>query len=270
MKDDIAIKPIQPYVELEAENLSRVDSMDLGISHFYEFSLDADKPHAVKAVPDGSIDILFNLGDDKVTSYISGTVFGVKFWELGSENRCFGVRFQPGRGVLPDELSMDMLVNEDIEIDGNIFGDNITEKIMMAKNIHERSGIFRKAYEELVYSRISSFDKEKINDYLVSRITRAKGQVTIKQLEEETNYSACYLRRIFKSYHGISPKQFAQFIRFQNLLGQVNENDIRYDNIALECGYYDEAHMMKEFKNYAGVTLEQYGELMKKRRCKYE
>ena len=36
---------------------------------------------------------------------------------------------------------------------------------------------------------------------------------------------------------------------------------MRYDELALECGYYDEAHMMKEFKNYAGVTLEQYKKL---------
>ena len=116
-----------------------------------------------------------------------------------------------------------------------------------------------------MFSRISLSDKEKINDYLVSRITRAKGQVTIPQLEEETNYSACYLRRIFKSYHGISPKQFAQYIRFQNLLEQINKDDIRFDDIALECGYYDEAHMMREFKNYTGKTMEQYKHIMKGR-----
>ena len=160
---------------------------------------------------------------------------------------------------------MEMLVDNDLEIDGDIFGENITEKILMAKDIYERSKIFKEAYEELVFSRISLSDKEKINDYLVSRITRAKGQVTIQQLEEETNYSACYLRRIFKSYHGISPKQFAQYIRFQNLLEQINKDDIRFDDIALECGYYDEAHMMREFKNYTGKTMEQYQHIMKGR-----
>ena len=37
----------------------------------------------MKAVPEGSIDLLFNIGSDKVTTYISGTVFGVKAWNLG-------------------------------------------------------------------------------------------------------------------------------------------------------------------------------------------
>lgn len=263
MKDDVTIKPIQPYVMLEVGNLNSVDSGYMGISHFYEFELKDDRPHNTKAVPDGSIDLLFNLGKDKVTTYAGGTVFGVKTWELGSNDRCFGVRFQPGKGVLPKELSMAMLVDNDLEIDGNIFGDNIIEKLVSAKDIYERTHIFIKAYEDLVYSRNSLSDKEKINNYLVSRITRAKGHVTIQQLEEETNYSACYLRRIFKNYNGISPKQFAQFIRFQNLLGQINKGDIRYDDIALECGYYDEAHMMKEFKNYTGKTMEQYQNIMR-------
>ena len=87
----------------------------------------------------------------------------------------------------------------------------------------------------------------------------------MQQLEEETNYSACYLRRIFKNYHGISPKQFAQFVRFQNLLEQMKEQNIRYDDTALECGYFDEAHMMKEFKKYTGKTMEQYQKMMKGR-----
>lgn len=259
--ENTIINPRQPYIELGVEQLNKLNCPQLGISHFYEFALGQDKPHEVKAVPDGSIDLLFNIGSNKVTTYISGTVFGVKAWELGDEDRCFGVRFQPGHGVLPKSLTMDMLVNDDIEIDGNIFGDNITEKIALAKNIKERSEIFKEAYENLVYSRTTFSDKEKINEYLVSRITRSKGQISMDELEDETNYSACYLRRVFKNFHSISPKQFAQYIRFQTLLDKLKYSAMRYDELALECGYYDEAHMMKEFKNYAGVTLEQYRKL---------
>ena len=156
---------------------------------------------------------------------------------------------------------MDMLVNDDIEIDGNIFGENITERIALAKDINERSEIFREAYEKLIYSRTQFSDKEKINEYLVSRITRSKGYINMNELEDETNYSACYLRRVFKNYHSISPKQFAQYVRFQTLLEKMKKGNMRYDELALECGYYDEAHMMKEFKNYAGMTLEQYRKL---------
>lgn len=260
-KENTIINPCQPYIELGVEKLHKLNYPQLGISHFYEFTLGQKESHEVKAVPDGSIDLLFNIGEHKVTTYISGTVFGVKAWELGDEDRCFGVRFQPGQGVLPKELSMDMLVNHDIEIDGNLFGEDITERIALAKDITERSAIFKEAYENLLYSRTSLSDKEKINEYLVSKITRSKGHISMNELEEDTNYSACYLRRVFKTYHSISPKQFAQYVRFQTILEKMKQNGVHYEELALECGYYDEAHMMKEFRKYAGMTLEQYRKL---------
>ena len=261
-RDTTIINPRQLYIELGVDELKKLNCPQLGISHFYEFSLGQGKTHELKAVPDGSIDLLFNIGSDKVTTYISGTVFSVKDWNLGDADLCFGVRFQPGQGILPKDLTMDMLVNNDVEIDGNIFGENLTEKIALADNIVDRSRIFKEAYETLVYGRPDLSDKEKINEYLVNRISGTKGMITMRQLEDETNYSACYLRRIFKSFHGISPKQFAQYIRFQNLLMQADKEGVRYEQVALDCGYYDEPHMMKEFKKYSGVTLEQYRKMI--------
>lgn len=262
MKQTDIINPFQPYMTLEMDGYSQINRTDYGISHFYEFTIHDEKKHCIKAVPDASIDLLFNIGENKVSTYISGTVFGVKKWELGTQDDCFGVRFQPGQGILPKDITMEMIVNDDIEIDGDIFGKNLTEKIALAKTMSERIEIFKKAYEDMVLGRNSLSDKEKINEYLVNRIGRTKGMITMRQLEDETNYSACYLRRIFKSLHGISPKQFAQYIRFQNLLMQADKEGVRYEQVALDCGYYDEPHMMKEFKKYSGVTLEQYRKMI--------
>ena len=262
MKQTDIINPFQPYMTSEMDGYSQINRTDYGISHFYEFTIHDEKKHCIKAVPDASIDLLFNIGENKVSTYISGTVFGVKKWELGTQDDCFGVRFQPGQGILPKDITMEMIVNDDIEIDGDIFGKNLTEKIALAKTMSERIDIFKKAYEDIVLGRSSLSDKEKINEYLVNRISRTKGMITMRQLEDETNYSACYLRRIFKSFHGISPKQFAQYIRFQNLLMQADKEGVRYEQVALDCGYYDEPHMMKEFKKYSGVTLEQYRKMI--------
>ena len=83
-RDTTIINPHQLYIELGVDELEKLNCPQLGISHFYEFSLRQGKSHEMKAVPDGSIDLLFNIGSDKVTTYISGTVFGVKAWNQGS------------------------------------------------------------------------------------------------------------------------------------------------------------------------------------------
>ena len=71
-RDTTIINPRQLYIELGVDELKKLNCPQLGISHFYEFSLGQGKTHELKAVPDGSIDLLFNIGSDKVTTYISG------------------------------------------------------------------------------------------------------------------------------------------------------------------------------------------------------
>lgn len=261
-KQENYIMPFQPYVLLQAKQYKQLIKPHLGISHFYEFSIDKQQNHAIDAVPDGSVDLLFNIGEKGVETYISGTVFQVKRWQMGEKNTCFGVRFQPGQGMLPKEIHRNMLVNEDILIDGNIFGDNLVEKIADAKNIVERAKIFEDAYQNIVQNQKDGGSKENVERYVRKRIYETEGTISIQQLSEETNYSPCYIRRIFKEYHGVSPKQFAQFIRFQHLLDVLKKESTGNDMVAQNCGYYDEAHMMKEFKTNTGVTMEQYKKMM--------
>ena len=257
------IMPMQPYVQMNVKDYKLRKSMELGVSHYYEFALNSSMP-VIDAVPDASIDLLFNIGDNKVKTYVSGTVFKAKYWEMGENDICFGVRFQPGQGILPKEISIDMLINNDLEIDGDIFGKGLTEQIALAESMDERYSLFRTAYQKMIEKEQLSDSKKNIVDYMIKRIYETNGRIVIGELAEETNYSSCYLRRVFREKNGISPKQFAQYIRFQSLLEKNEKQKLRYDELALECGYYDEPHMMKEFKLYSGITLEKYRELRSK------
>ena len=261
-KQENYIMPFQPYVLLQAKQYKQLVKPYMGISHFYEFSIDKHQEQPIDAVPDGSVDLLFNIGEKGVETYISGTVFRVKRWQMGEKNTCFGVRFQPGQGMLPKEIHRSMLVDQDILIDGNVFGDNLVEKIAEAKDIVGRAKIFEDAYQNIVKNQEEFGSKQNVERYVRKRIYETEGTISIQKLSEETNYSPCYIRRIFKEYHGVSPKQFAQFIRFQHLLDVLKKDSAGNDMVAQNCGYYDEAHMMKEFKNNTGVTMEQYKKMM--------
>ena len=105
---------------------------------------------------------------------------------------------------------------------------------------------------------------QKLENYLRERIYDTDGCISIRQLAEETGYSECYIRRVFQQVHGISPKNFERFVRFQKLLHVINKmpERIRLDALAQQCGYYDEAHMIKDFKQYAGITPQGYERLI--------
>ena len=104
----------------------------------------------------------------------------------------------------------------------------------------------------------------RLEQYIRERIYACKGNISIRQLAEETGYSECYIRRTFQQIHGISPKNFERFVRFQNVLTRMNRKGQQpaLNQLALECGYYDESHMMKDFKSFAGITPQGYDRMI--------
>ncbi|MDD6291041.1 MAG: AraC family transcriptional regulator [Lachnospiraceae bacterium] len=255
--------PVQPYLVLRTDNYETVLEKNYGIAQFYEFSLETEIQNGMTAVPDGSVDLLFGFDDHNVKTYIGGTVLNAKNWELGSGHRYFGVRFQPGRCILPQELSIADLVNNDLEIDGNLFGRNLSQKLEEAGNIRQRADVFLSAYRNMYQGQTQDGIME-LEHYIRERIYVCQGNISIKQLSEETGYSECYIRRVFKQIHGISPKNFERFVRFQNVLTTMNRKAhmLQLDELALECGYYDESHMMKDFKSFVGITPQGYDRLI--------
>lgn len=73
-------------------------------------------------------------------------------------------------------------------------------------------------------------------------------------------FSDRYFRRIFNEHVGLSPKTYLSIMRFQHSLALLEANE-SYTAIAFMCGYFDQAHFNKEFKNYTGVTPATYNNI---------
>lgn len=59
----------------------------------------------------------------------------------------------------------------------------------------------------------------------------------------------------FKKYTALTPKQLQRIFRFNEILPIIQENQsIDWVQIALSCGYYDQAHFIKEFKTFCGMN----------------
>jgi AraC-like DNA-binding protein len=90
-----------------------------------------------------------------------------------------------------------------------------------------------------------------------------KGQCRIEELADYCHTSVRQLERRFQRVVGASPKFFARTLRFeqaQRRLMFAPETDLT--QLAYQCGYFDQAHFIKEFKAFAGMTPSEYAHQM--------
>ena len=67
------------------------------------------------------------------------------------------------------------------------------------------------------------------------------------------------LRQLFSSQVGVTPKRFARIARMQALLTLAAASEApRWAALAVACGYYDQAHLIQEFRSLTGLTPSSY------------
>jgi AraC-like DNA-binding protein len=78
---------------------------------------------------------------------------------------------------------------------------------------------------------------------------------SVNAVASDLGISERHLRRVFRETVGVGPKAFAQLARFHRALRAARqERQPSWANIAVAAGYYDQAHLIAEFRAIAGVT----------------
>jgi AraC-like DNA-binding protein len=85
-----------------------------------------------------------------------------------------------------------------------------------------------------------------------------KENLRIERLAEEYNISASYLRKLFLKYTGMGPKEYHNHLRNQQACCYLIFTDYPIKEIAKLCGYYEEYHFSKMFKQLNGVSPSGY------------
>jgi AraC-like DNA-binding protein len=87
------------------------------------------------------------------------------------------------------------------------------------------------------------------------------GRVSVDQLARLVGLSNRQLERRFKECVGIPPKQLCRSLRFKGVLKCLTRNPAdRWPSVAVACGYYDQSHMINEFRRFAGMSPAAYFE----------
>ncbi|MFC5538530.1 DUF6597 domain-containing transcriptional factor, partial [Rhodocytophaga aerolata] len=84
----------------------------------------------------------------------------------------------------------------------------------------------------------------------IKRIREMQGQVDIRSLASECSLSQKQFERRFKNFCSFNPKLYSRIVRFESTLFPDRQFD-SYTDMALELGYYDQAHFNNEFKQFS-------------------
>lgn len=90
--------------------------------------------------------------------------------------------------------------------------------------------------------------------WALARLHAASGNLDIGALTDELGCSRRYLIACFNDHVGVPPKLFARILRFQRACSLADLGRLGWSEVAARSGYYDHAHLIRDFHEFAGRT----------------
>ncbi|MFK7814514.1 MAG: helix-turn-helix domain-containing protein [Maribacter sp.] len=126
--------------------------------------------------------------------------------------------------------------------------DSISSDLTPKKNI---SNILR-ALQLVLEHRINPIEWL---DFTIAEIFKHNGSISLSELINKTNMSERHFRRKFKEIVGISPKYFCKVIQLNSVFEIIKSaNTDKLHALALDYGYYDQAHFINDFSKLIGES----------------
>ena len=218
-------------------------------------------------LPDGCVEIIFDFRDRFVTylaagatevqprSIIAGQLTSRLMIGPGGDTDIFGVRLRSESAFSLLGISMVEIRDQVVDlrdvlgaVEGELF-----EKLAAVEGLAERIEIFEKYLLTLNTRPVSTELSE-----CVSILRTTNGSKAISHCATDLRWSERRLERNFNEQIGLSPKLFARILRFQSLLAMADKDNLSLLDQAFAAGYYDQSHMIRDFRNFAGVTPMEY------------
>lgn len=164
------------------------------------------------------------------------------------------VIFQPG--VLHRLTGVPMHILTDMYIDAELLLTReirfVNEKLIECFCYREMVDVVESFFLKLV-EKLKK--KEKSVDYAASIILQQSSSISIDWLAKEACLSLRQFERKFKEHLGISASRLIRITKFDRTVKMKNAQPEKdWLSIAIECGYYDYQHLVKDYKEFTRLT----------------
>lgn len=98
---------------------------------------------------------------------------------------------------------------------------------------------------------------EAVIAFAVDQINAGPRAASLEHIARQTGYSQKQFIHLFKKHVGLTPKTFQRIQRFNRVLQEIEQGRLlSWTQISHDCGYYDQAHFIREFREFAGFSPE--------------
>jgi AraC-like DNA-binding protein len=224
-------------------------------------------PNKEAILPDGCAHLVINLTEDAVRVFeridgetvitLSGSIFGgprsSPYAILPAASDVIGVLFRPG-GAFPFlSIPAEEFRNAQVPIE-LIFGApaaDIRDQLLSANTAAKKFALL----ECFLLRRLARpFSLHRAVAYAIHAFQRNPSP-TISDVLGEIGLSERRFSRVFSEQVGLTPKLFHRVQRFQRTISSLPAmSDVDWARTAVDAGYYDQAHLIHEFRSFCSIT----------------
>jgi AraC-like DNA-binding protein len=215
------------------------------VDRYWLRSPEADAAPA-RILPDGCIDVIYDLAEVPSARAV-GTMTRAVIVATRNPSWLVGIRFRPGAAAAFLGTPADALTDLTValhELGGHWPPVTQTKPIALLA--------------ELEHSLLRRVQTLPARDRRLAQAIRAlvsESPPAVAELAGALGWTRQHLGRVFRREVGVGPKEFERIVRLQRAVERLeSSSELPLARAALELGYFDQAHMARDFRDLAGLT----------------
>jgi AraC-like DNA-binding protein len=225
-----------------------------------------------RLLPDSTVELVVNLKEDRIRVYdsrncehghtIPGCVVSgprSEFFVVDTETQAetMGVHFRPGGAFPFFKMPASELKDQSVALEF-LWGSGsrlLRERLLEAQTPEAKFSVL----ERCLLEQLTNAEKRHpAVSFAMNRLLSGHA-CPVSRIVEEVGLSSRHFIQLFRDQVGLTPKLFSRVGRFQKIVQIVHgKQSVDWAELALACGYYDQAHFIHDFQSFAGIKPTDY------------
>ena len=232
------------------------------------------RPHGLERVlPTGGAQLIVNLKEDETRLYdperphepavtagavLSSAQTRYQVIDTSEQEYVAGVAFKPGGSALFMPMPAHDVSDIDVPLDaiwGRARTVRLREQLLASRTLDAMLDVLDAALCESWTRR----NPHPAVSYALDAFDHAPQAISVAAVTQRVGLSAKRFIERFKAEVGITPKRYCRVHRFQRALAEMDRGgQVEWTSVALDCGYFDQAHFIRDFREFSGITPTAY------------